>query len=80
MLYATEKDVKYFARQAKLPVAASLCPEDKATERENMKNLLTELERGNSGVKHRIFHAICDGNIDGFKKSGRYPDAGKIDE
>ncbi len=80
MLYATEKDVRYFARQAKLPVAESLCPEDKATERENMKNLLTELEKGNNGVKHRIFHAICEGNIDGFKKSGRYPDAGKIDE
>ncbi len=80
MIYATEKDVRYFARQAKLPVSESLCPEDKATERENMKNLLTELEKTNNGIKHRIFHAICAGEIDGFKLNGRYPDAGKIEE
>ncbi len=80
MIYATEKDVRYFARQAKLPVSESLCPEDKATERENMKNLLAELEKTNKGVKHRIFHAVCSGNIDGFKLSGRYPDAGKLEE
>ncbi len=80
MIYATEKDVRYFARQAQLPICASLCPEDKATERENMKNLLSELEKTNKGIKHRIFHAMCTGNIDGFKYSGRYPDAGKTDE
>ncbi len=80
MIYATEKDVKYFARQAHLPVAASLCPEDKATERENMKNLLADLEHKIGGLKHRIFHAMCTSEIDGFKHIGRYPDAGKLDE
>ena len=80
MLYAMEKDVVYFARRQQLPVVTSLCPEDHATERENMKNLLTELERGNKGLKHRIFNAMCKGEIDGFKLSGRYPDAGKIEE
>ncbi len=80
MIYATEKDVKYFAKQAKLPVAQSLCPEDKATEREKMKSLLSELEKTNNGLKHRIFHAICQGELDGFKLKGRYPDAGKIEE
>ena len=79
MLYATEKDVRCFARQAMLPVSASLCPEDKATERENMKNLLSELEKSNKGLRHRIFHAMCRGEIDGFKHMGRYPDAGKLE-
>ena len=79
MIYATEKDVEYFARRRTLPIVTSLCPEDHATERENMKNLLTELERGNKGIKHRIFHAICASEIDGFKLNGRYPDAGKIE-
>ena len=79
LLYATEKDVQYFARKTNLPVAVSLCPEDHATERENMKNLLTELEKTNKGVKHRIFHAMCRGNIDGFALKGRYPDAGDIE-
>ena len=80
MIYAQEKDVQYFARRQVLPVVESLCPEDHATERENMKKLLTELERGNKGVKHRIFNAMCKGEIDGFKLCGRYPDAGRIDE
>ena len=80
LLYATEKDVEYFARRRTLPVLASLCPEDKNTERENTKKLLRELERANPGLRHRIFHAICRAGIDGFKECGRYPDAGKIEE
>ena len=80
MIYATEKDVQYFARRQELPVVKSLCPEDHATEREKMKQLLTELERENKGIKHRIFHAMCRGEIDGFKLFGRYPDAGEIKE
>lgn len=80
MIYAQEKDVQYFTRRQTLPVITSLCPEDHATERENMKNLLADLERGNKGVKHRIFNAMCKGEIDGFKLCGRYPDAGKIEE
>ena len=79
LLYATEKDVEYFARKRLLPVVNSPCPEDKATERENVKRLLATLERDNNGLKHRIFHAMCDGNIDGFKLAGRYPDAGKTE-
>ena len=79
LIYAQEKDVAYFSRRRTLPVMKSLCPEDHATERENMKNLLAELEHGNKGLKHRIFTAMCRGEIDGFKKIGRYPDAGKID-
>ncbi len=79
MVYAQEKDVQYFARKRSLPVIVSPCPEDHATERENMKRLLADLERSNKGLKHRIFTAMCRGEIDGFKKAGRYPDAGAID-
>lgn len=78
LLYATEKDVLYFTNKRRLPVVTSLCPEDHATERENMKKLLAELERGNKGLRHRIFGAMCKGEIDGFKPCGRYPDAGKL--
>lgn len=79
LIYATEKDVEYFTRKRTLPVVKSPCPEDKATQRENVKQLLSALEKENKGIKHRIFHAICDGNIDGFKPFGRYPDAGKTE-
>ena len=29
-----------------------------------------ELEAGNKGLRHRIFGAICRGEIDGFKPAG----------
>lgn len=80
MIYAMEKDVSYFARRQNLPIVTNLCPEDKATERENMKKLLRTLEADNPGLRHRIFHAMCKGEIDGFKSIGRYPDAGEIKE
>ncbi len=73
LLYATEKDVHYFINRRSLPIVKSLCPEDHATERENMKQLLTELEKNNKGLKHRIFNAMCKGEIDGFKLAERTP-------
>lgn len=79
MIYAQEKDVMYFTRKRTLPIIISSCPEDHATERENMKNLLMELEKNNKGLRHRIFTAMCRGEIDGFKKIGKYPDAGPLD-
>ncbi len=79
LIYAQEKDVLYFIRRRALPIVKSLCPEDHATERENMKNLLSELERNNKGIKHRIFTAMCRSEIDGFKKFGKYPDAGPLE-
>ncbi len=68
MLYATEKDVQYFVNRRTLPVMKSLCPEDHATERENMKKLLAELERNNKGLRHRIFKAMCKAELDGYKE------------
>ena len=80
MIYAQEKDVSYFVRRRPLPIITSPCPEDHATERENIKNLLSSLERENKGVKHRIFNAMCKGNIDGFKLFSRLPDGGKMED
>ncbi len=77
LLYTPEKDIAYFMRHADLPLVKSLCPEDKATERENMKRLLADLERDNKGLRHRIFGAICRGEIDGFHQKGSLP---KIEE
>ena len=67
LVYMPEKDVRYFANREKLPVVKSPCPADGHTEREEMKNLLNSLERQHKGLRHRIFGAICRGEIDGFK-------------
>jgi tRNA(Ile)-lysidine synthase TilS/MesJ len=71
MIYMPEKDVKEFAKKNPLPVIPSPCPADKATEREEMKQLLHTLERENKGLRYRIFGALCRGEIDGFKEIGR---------
>jgi tRNA(Ile)-lysidine synthase TilS/MesJ len=58
--------VEYFARHTALPIIESSCPANKNTEREEMKTLLAEIERGNKGLRHRIFGAIQRGEVDGF--------------
>ena len=71
MIYMPEKDVRYFASKVALPVVESPCPADKNTEREEMKQLLSKLERENKGLRYRIFGAIQRGEIDGFKVIGK---------
>ena len=71
MIYMPEKDVRYFPSKAELPVVKSTCPEDGETEREEMKKLLSVLERQNKGLRYRIFGAIQRGGIDGFREFGR---------
>ena len=83
MIYMPEKDVRYFASKAALPVVKSPCPADGNTEREEMKKLLASLERENKGLRYRIFGAIQRGEIDGFRVIGKmqgmklYEDDGK---
>lgn len=67
MIYMPEKDVRYFANSASLPVIKSPCPADGNTQREEMKQLLAKLDRENKGLRYRIFGAIQRGEIDGFK-------------
>jgi tRNA(Ile)-lysidine synthase TilS/MesJ len=74
LVYTKEKDIEHFVRHFPLPISESKCPENHATERENMKELLRNLEASNKGLRHRIFGAICKGEIDGFHPSGRLPE------
>ena len=71
MIYLPEKDVRYFANSVELPVVKSPCPADGNTQREEMKKLLSELDRKHKGLRYRIFGAIQRGEIDGFKETGR---------
>ncbi len=73
LIYAQEKDVEYFVRHSDLPLVVSTCPEDRATERENMKQLLKDMEKTNKGLRHRIFGAMCRGELDGYKPTKSIP-------
>jgi tRNA(Ile)-lysidine synthase TilS/MesJ len=67
MIYMPEKDVRYFASKVELPVVKSPCPADGNTQREEMKQLLRDLDRKHDGLRYRIFAAIQRGEIDGFR-------------
>ncbi len=73
LLYAPEKEVAAFAKEAALPVVPSSCPADENTQREEMKQLLRDVERTNKGLRHRIFGAMQRGEIDGFHLPERRP-------
>ncbi len=66
LVYAPEKDIKYFINHSNLPVIESSCPADKTTDREAFKRMLNELDRDNKGLKYRIFGAMQRANLDGF--------------
>ena len=68
MIYMPEKDVRYFAKKAELPILPSTCPADGNTQREEMKKLLAELDRKHDGLRYRIFGAMQRGEIDGFRE------------
>ena len=73
LIYAQEKDVQYFVRHNDLPIAESLCPEDRHTERERMKELLCKLERDYPHLRHRLFGALTRAELDGFHPVGKLP-------
>lgn len=66
LIYAPEKDIKYFINHSDLPILVSPCPMDKTSDRENIKKLLSQLDKENKGLKYRIFGAMQRSGIDGY--------------
>ena len=66
MIYMPEKDIRYFASHAALPVVKSTCPADGNTERAEMHRLIGGLEQTYPGLRYRIFGAVQRGELDGF--------------
>ena len=76
LIYAPEKDIRYFLAHNDLPVVPTSCPEDGHTEREEIKQLLVRLDRKYKGLKHRIFGSLQSAGIDGYAPR-RYANAVK---
>ncbi len=66
MIFATEKEVASAARKAKLPTVESPCPEDKASNRNEMKQLLGELEKKYPALKEKIIGGLNKAQISGW--------------
>jgi len=54
LLYAYESDIQEAIQEANIPVVTSTCPNDKHTEREEMKKMLQELYKKYPQAKHNF--------------------------
>ena len=68
MILTEERMIKSFVKKAALPVKTTPCPEDRYTEREEMKNLLHSLDRRHRGIYRRIVGALERSGLDGWKE------------
>lgn len=66
LIFAYEKDVDAAARRANLPVVKSRCPMDKVSNRQNMKELLSALEKDYPAVRKKIVGALERSHIDNW--------------
>lgn len=66
LVYAAEKDILGAARREGLPVMASRCPADKNTQRERVKQWLSQRDREDHGFSKRLFGAMKRAHISGW--------------
>ena len=67
LMFISEAEIIGFQNKFSLPVAKNPCPADGNTKREYVKNLIKQLNIENPGVKERMFSAIVNGNIKGWR-------------
>ena len=66
MIFATEKEVASAARKTDLPTVESPCPMDKTSNRNEMKQLLIELEKTYPSLKEKITGGLSKSGISGW--------------
>ena len=71
MLYVTEAIVRGAARRLELPVVENPCPADGNTKRQEIKDLLRDLNAKYPGIRERIFGAIERLPLPGWEKQGK---------
>lgn len=68
MIYVPEKEIKAVVRRLALPVVHNPCPANGYTKRQDMKELITRLDKEtNRGLKKRLFTAVQNSGIDGWR-------------
>ena len=72
MLYIHERTIDHFAVQEGLPILKNRCSVDKATKREEVKQLIYSLSQTYPDMKERIFGAMQRLPLPGWEPLGRY--------
>lgn len=69
LIYVREGDIKSVVKRLDIPVLKSSCPVDGITKRQEVKEIIATIDKTvNPGVKKRLFTAISNSKIDGWKK------------
>ena len=67
LIYAREGDIKGVVKRLDIPVLESSCPANGNTKRQDMKELISRIDKEtNPGFKRRLFTAIKTSKIDGW--------------
>ncbi len=66
MIFAAEKEVLSAARKMSLPTVESPCPMDKTSNRNEMKELLSELNKKYPAVKEKIIGGLQNAALNGW--------------
>lgn len=72
MLYLSEKTIGHFADRMNLPVVHNVCPADKYTKRQEVKDLIYTLSATYPDLKDRIFGAMQRFPLPEWEPQGRY--------
>ena len=72
MLYLSEKTIGHFADRMNLPVVHNVCPADKHTKRQEVKDLIYTLSATYPDLKDRIFGAMQRFPLPEWEPQGRY--------
>lgn len=69
LIYVKERDIKGVVNRYDVPVLKSSCPVDGVTKRQEIKDIIRNLDKTvNPGMKQRIFTAISNSEIDGWRR------------
>ncbi len=69
LIYAPEKSIKTFIKKHNIQVMPKCCPMDGVSKREDMKNLIYNLQKDIPSIKTNIYGAIKRSNIKGWNIS-----------
>ena len=64
MIYVEEKNVRSYCRSCDIPIIENPCPANGLTQRQEMKDLLKEMEKRYPGLRKRMFGALKRSGLD----------------
>ena len=67
LIYAPEKYLKNFVKKNNIKTMNKVCPNDGASKREDMKNMINDLRKDIPHIRANLYGAIKRSNINGWK-------------